>query len=124
LFSVCALTSLYGKIRTARRDQISVDERARSRSINIKLSRVLDEDSYSLGAIERWLSCFRERDLSCSDHSRSSRPVIDISECFRAFLDKFPFANTNTMSKHFRIARGTIMEILQRDLGLAEFSRR
>jgi hypothetical protein len=49
--------------------------------------------------------------------------VIEISECLRAFLDKFPCANANIMFKHFRIARGTIMEILQHDFGLKKFSR-
>jgi hypothetical protein len=43
--------------------------------------------------------------------------VIDISECLRAFLDKFPFASANVTYKHFCTARGTIMEILQHDLG-------
>jgi hypothetical protein len=47
-----------------------------------------------------------------------------MSECLRALLDKFPFANANMTSKHFRIGRGTIMEILQRDLGVKNFSRR
>jgi hypothetical protein len=75
-------------------------------------------------AIERWLVHFGEGDLSCAYRSRSGRPVIDISEWLRAFLDKFPFARANMMSKHFRIARGTIMEILQRDLGFKKFSRR
>jgi hypothetical protein len=43
--------------------------------------------------------------------------VIDISDYLRAFLDKFPFASGDMMSKHFRIVRGAIMDILQRDLG-------
>jgi hypothetical protein len=95
-----------------------------ARRIHTKLSWVLDDDCDSPAAIERWFARFREGDFSCAGHSRSGRPMIDISECLRTFLDKFPFASSNMMSKHFRIARGTIMEILQRDLGLEKFSRR
>jgi hypothetical protein len=95
-----------------------------ARRIHTKLSRVLGDDCYSPAAIERWLTRFREGDLSCDDHSQSGRPVIDISEYLRTFFDKFPFASTNMMSKHFRIAREAIMEILQRDLRLKKFSRR
>jgi hypothetical protein len=49
--------------------------------------------------------------------------VTDILECLRAFLDKFLFASANMMSKHFRIARGAIMEILQRGLWPKKFRR-
>jgi hypothetical protein len=94
------------------------------RRVHTKLSRVPGDDCYSPAAIERWLARFREGDLSYADHFRSGRPVIDISECLRAVLDKFPVASANMMSKHFDMARGTIMEILQRDLRLKKFSRR
>jgi hypothetical protein len=89
-----------------------------AKRIHTKLSWVLSDDCYSSASIEHWLARFREDDLSCADHSRSGGSVIDISECLRAFLDKFPFARANIMSKHFRRVRGTIMETLQRDLGL------
>jgi hypothetical protein len=89
-----------------------------TRRIHTKLCWVLGDDCYSLVAIGCWLPRFREGDLSCTDHSRSGSPVIDISECLRAFVDKFPFTSANMMSKHFRISHGNIMEILQRDLGL------
>jgi hypothetical protein len=95
-----------------------------ARRIHTKLSRVLGDDCYSPAATESWHARFRTGDLLCADHSRSGRPVIVISECLRAFLDKFPFANVNMMSKHFCIARGTIMEILQRDLGPKKLSHR
>jgi hypothetical protein len=94
-----------------------------ARCIHIKLSRVLGNNCYIPVVIERWLARFREGGLSCADHSRSGRPVIHISECLRAFLDKFSLASANVMSKHFRIVCGTIMEIPQRDLGLKKFSR-
>jgi hypothetical protein len=89
-----------------------------ARRIHAKLSWVLGDDCHSPDAIERWLACFREGDLLCADHSRSGRPVIDISDCLRACLDKFPVTSANMMSKHFHIARGTIMEIRQRNHGL------
>jgi hypothetical protein len=95
-----------------------------ARRIHRKLSWVLDDDCYTPAAIERWLAHFREGDLSYAGHSRLGWPVIDISECLRAFLDKFPFAIANVMSKYFRIVREAIMEILQLDLGLQKFSRR
>jgi hypothetical protein len=95
-----------------------------ARGIHIKLSRVLGDDYYRPAAIGRWLVRFREGNLLCADHSRSGRPVIDISECLRAFLDKFPVARASMMSKHFRIAHGTIMETLQCYFGLKKFSRR
>jgi hypothetical protein len=112
------LKSFDGKIRTVRRDQISVDERARSQANSQKLSRVLGDNCDSPAAIERWLVHFRSGNLSCADHPRSGQSVIDISECLCGFLGKFPFASANMMFKHFRMARGTIMEILQRELGL------
>jgi hypothetical protein len=89
-----------------------------ARRIHIKLSRVLGDDCCSPSATGRWLARFREGDLSCANYSRSGCPVIDIPECLSAFLNKFPFASANMMSKHFHIARGTSMEIPQRDLGL------
>jgi hypothetical protein len=96
----------------------------RARHIHNKVSQVLGNDCYVPTAIESWLARFREGDLSCADHSRSDRPVINISECLRAIFNKSPFASANMMSKHFHIPRGTIMEILRRDLGLKEFSHR
>jgi hypothetical protein len=87
-----------------------------ARRIHTKLSRVLGDDCDSPAAIDHWLARFREGDRSCVNHSRSGRPVIDISECLRAFLDKFPFARANVIPKHFRIALETIVEILQHDL--------
>jgi hypothetical protein len=99
-------------------------KRLGARRSHIKVYRVLGDDCYSPAAIERWPVRFREGDLSYADHSRSGRPAIDISECLRAFLDTFPFASANMQSKHFRRACGTIMEILQRDLGFKTFSRR
>jgi hypothetical protein len=95
-----------------------------ARCIHIQLSGNLGDDRSSPAAIECWLARFREGDLSYPDHSRSDRPEIDFSECWRAYPDKFPFTSANMMSRHFRIARGTIMEILQRDLGLKNFSHR
>jgi hypothetical protein len=91
--------------------------------IRTKLSRVIGDDCYSPAAIECWLARFRDGDLSCADHSPSGRPLIDISECLCVFFDEFPFASANMMSKHFRISPGTIMEILQRNLGLEKFPR-
>jgi hypothetical protein len=95
-----------------------------ARRVHIKLSRVLSIHCSGSAVIERWLARFRQGDLSCVDHSRSGRSVIDISECLRAFLGKFPFASANTIFKHFRRAHGTIMEILQRDIWLEKLSRR
>jgi histone-lysine N-methyltransferase SETMAR len=95
-----------------------------ARRVHSKLSRVLGDDCYSLAAIERWLARFQEGDLSCGDQARPGRPQIDISGCLRAFLDRFPFASANMMAKHFRIARGTVTDILRRDLGLRKFTRR
>jgi hypothetical protein len=89
-----------------------------ARPIHINLSQVFGDDCYIPAAIECWLARFREGDLSCADHPRSGRPVIDISECLLAFLNKFPFASANMMSKHFRIAHGIIKEHIQRDLEL------
>jgi hypothetical protein len=99
-------------------------KRLGARRIHIKLSRVLGDDCYGPAAIERWPARLRECDLSYADHSRSDRLATDISECLRTFLDIFPFASANMQSKHFRIAHGTIMEILQRGLGFKTFSRR
>jgi hypothetical protein len=72
-------------------------ERLGARCIHTKLSRVLGDDCYSPAVTEGWVARFREGGLSSADHSRSGRPVPDISECLRAFLDKFPFARANTM---------------------------
>jgi hypothetical protein len=89
----------------------------RARRIHTKLSRVLGDDCSSPAAIECWLARFRESDLSCADHSRSGRPVIDIPECLRVFLDTIPYTSANMMSKHFCITHRTIIELPQRDLG-------
>jgi hypothetical protein len=45
-------------------------KRLGARRIHTKLSRVPGGDWYSPMAIERWLACFREGDLSCTDHFR------------------------------------------------------
>jgi hypothetical protein len=89
-----------------------------ARRIYTELSRVIGDACDSPAPVEHWLVRFREGKRSCADRSRSGRPVSDISECLHAFLDKFLLASVNMMSKHFRTARGTIMEVLQRDLGL------
>jgi hypothetical protein len=94
-----------------------------ARDIHTKLSRVLGDDCDSPVAIERWLARFRDGDLSCADHSRSDCLVTDISECLHTFLDKSPFASASMMPKRFRITRGTIMEILQREPGFETLSR-
>jgi hypothetical protein len=50
--------------------------------------------------------------------------MIDMSVSQQPFLKKFPFASINMMSKHFELARGTITEIFQQNLGFQTFSRR
>jgi hypothetical protein len=116
-FSVCTLKPLYEKSEQHLVVKFLWMKGLGARRIHIKLSWVVGDDCYGPAATERWLARFREGDLSCADHSRSSHPVIDISESLRAFINKFPSASANMMSRHFRIARGSIMEILQRDLG-------
>jgi hypothetical protein len=123
-FSVCTSKSLHGKSEQRVVIKFLWMKGLGARGIHTKLSWVLGDDCYSLAAIEHGDARFREGDLSCADYSRSGRSAIDISECLRAFLDKFPFTSANMTSKHFRIECRTIMEILQHDLGLKKFSRR
>jgi hypothetical protein len=93
-----------------------------SRPIHRKLSAVFGDNCFSLAIIKRWITRFRDGDLSCADRERWEDPIIDISAPLRLLLNRFPFVRDNMMSKHFHMARGTLRVILHHDLDLRQFS--
>jgi hypothetical protein len=47
-----------------------------------------------------------------------------LAEPFRLFLQDYPFASARMLSRHFGVCATIVKDILARDLGLKEFTRR
>jgi hypothetical protein len=95
-----------------------------SRLIYAELTSVLYDSAYTLLAIERGVNRFKMGVATCQEDPRPGRPPSDLGSSVPAFLMEFLFASARHMSRHFRTSHHTIKEILSRQLGLREFSRR
>jgi transposase len=84
----------------------------------------LGNDSYGVSQIKNWLQKLRNGDLSCKDSPRSGRPLLPLGPQLEAFMQKCPFASARRIAQHFLTTVPTIKDILQRELGMREFSRR
>jgi hypothetical protein len=84
----------------------------------------LGDDAHGLPQIKIWLQRFRTGDLSCSDLSRAGRPPLTSGPQVEAFRQKYPFASTCIIANYFLTTSSTVKEILQRELGMRNFSRR
>jgi hypothetical protein len=86
----------------------------------------LGDDVYGPSQIEIWLQRFRTGDCSCSDLPREGRtplasgPQVEVE----AFLQKYPFASTRIIAKHFLTTASTVKEIRQKELKMKKFSLR
>jgi hypothetical protein len=70
---------------------------------------------------------FKNDDFSCDDDDDDSRPdrlLAIFGAILHKFLDKYPFSRARVISRHFRFSHQTMKEILIRELGLKQFSRR
>jgi hypothetical protein len=67
---------------------------------------------------------FQIEDISCGDISWPGRPVMDLAEPFRLFLQDYSFVSARMFSWHFSICATTAKGILVRDIGLKKFTRR
>jgi transposase len=89
-----------------------------------ELVTMLGANTYSRSQIKIWLQKFRNGDLSCKDAPRTRRPLLTLEPQLAASLQKYLFATARALAQHFLTSVPTIKEILQRELGLKEFSRR
>jgi hypothetical protein len=92
--------------------------------IDHELLAALGGDAYSEDSVQYWVARFESRDTSCEDLSRLGRPLTDLAEPFRLFLQDYPFASAGMLSYHFNVCATTVKEILDRDLGVKKFTRR
>jgi hypothetical protein len=113
------LVTMDGKRETKICRQAFLVERMGIEKIRQELTRTLGDDACGLNQIKIWLKRFRTGDLSCSNFPRAGRPPIALGPQFNAFLQKYPFASSRIITKHFLTTASTVKEILQR-----EFSRR
>jgi hypothetical protein len=74
--------------------------------------------------VKRWLREFKSSDLSYLDENSPGRPFTLLGPVLKKFLDKFPFASANLLSRHFDISPPTVKDILHRELGLKKYTRR
>jgi hypothetical protein len=81
-------------------------------------------DVYFEDSVQYWVALFPSGDTSCESISRPGRPLADLTEPFRLFLQNYPFASARMLSQHFNICATTAKEILVRDRCLTQFTRR
>jgi hypothetical protein len=95
-----------------------------SKRIREELMSILGDDSYAVSQIKIWLQKSRNGDLSRKDSPRSGRLLFTLGPQLEAFMQKYPFASARAIAQHFLTTVPTIKDILQRELGMREFSRR
>jgi hypothetical protein len=95
-----------------------------AKRIHEELMNTLGDDSCAISQIKIWLQKFRNGDLSCKDYLRSGRPLLTLGLQLEAFMQKYPFASARLIAQHFLTTVPTIKDILQRELGMRQFSRR
>jgi hypothetical protein len=88
-----------------------------------ELVTTLGGGAYGVSQIKIWLQKFRNGDLSCKDVPRPARPPLNLGPQLRTFLEKYPFARARVIAQHFLTTILAIKDILQRELGMKEFSR-
>jgi hypothetical protein len=96
----------------------------RPRQIYHELLATIGSDACSSDSVQYWVARFASGDTSCEDVSRPGRPLTDLAEPLRLFLDDYPFASALMVSRHFSVSAIAVKEILARDLGLRRFTRR
>jgi hypothetical protein len=79
---------------------------------------ILGSDAYSEESVQNWVARFESGGTSCEDISRPGRPLTDLAEPFRLFLQDYPFASAYMLSRHLIVCATAMKEILTRDLGL------
>jgi hypothetical protein len=95
----------------------------RPRQIHQELLATLRCDTYSEDSVQYCVARFQSGDTSYEDISRPGKPLIDLAEPFRLFLQNYLFASVHVLSRHFNVCVITAKEILVRDLGLKNFTR-
>jgi hypothetical protein len=93
------------------------------RQIHQELFVTLRSDAYSEDSIQYWVARVESGDISCEDISRADRPITDLAEPFRLFLQDYAFASARMLSGYFGVCATTVKDILARDLGLKKFTR-
>jgi hypothetical protein len=88
-----------------------------------ELLTTLGSDAYSEDSVQYWVARFESGDNSCEDVLRPGRPLTDLVERFRLFLQDYPFSSTRVFSRSFSVCATTVKEILTRDLGLQKITR-
>jgi hypothetical protein len=91
------------------------------KAVHRELYSVLGEHAYSLSQTKRWISRFKDGDLSSEDDDRSGRPLLDLSDGIRQYLENYPFTSAELLAKHFWISVPTIRRILKVHRGLRKF---
>jgi hypothetical protein len=81
-------------------------------------------DAYGQSQINVWLQQFRNSDLFREDAPCTWRLYLTLRPQFVGFLQKYPFASSRALARHFLSRVPTIEEILQRERELQKFSRR
>jgi hypothetical protein len=92
--------------------------------IHQELFATLGSGAYSEDSVQYWVSRFESGGINCEEISRAGRPITDLAEAFRLFLQDDPFTNACMLSRHFDVCVTTVKDILACDLGLKEFTRR
>jgi hypothetical protein len=96
----------------------------RSKAIHGELSGVLGEAAVSLTTIKRWCRRFKDGNFSLDGEFRSGRWRRDIGAAISQFLSKELFLSARVLVKSLATSPHTIKEILTRDLGMRNFTRR
>jgi hypothetical protein len=95
-----------------------------AKRIHEELKITLGDDSYAVSQIEIWLQKFSSGGFSRKAPPRSGRPLLTLRPQFEAFMQKYPFASARVIAEHFLTTVPRIKDILQRELGMRQFSRR
>jgi hypothetical protein len=92
--------------------------------IHKELVRILQDNAISLSTVKNWHRRFKSGDFSYGDEERPGRPLISLGPGLQRLPKTFPFASARVMAGHFSVDRATIMNIVNRELGLRKFTHR
>jgi hypothetical protein len=94
----------------------------RASAIAAKLQSVCETEALLISSVKEWRKPFAEGRTSSYDDPKCGRPITNgFAEAISFILKERPCLSCRVLCRHFRIAKGTCLRILQDMLGMKSF---